>query len=121
MRTLRSPKMTPQVKGMPLLWHGIGSLVTAVPAAVLLTMLWSLVLGCLPITWEGENMPVWAAILNMLPMLFAPAWCLWGIVRSFRYKGAPGMYACVIMSGIGLPISIIVCMMFYMVATGQVG
>lgn len=120
MRTLHSPRMESKVKGMPLMWHGIGSLVTAIPAAVLLTMVWSIVLGMLPITWEGEHMPVWAAILNMLPMLLAPAWCIWGIVRSFKYKNAPGAIACTIMSGIGLPIAIIVCMVFYMVATGQI-
>ena len=120
MRTLRSPRSAPQVKGMPLLWHGIGSLITAVPAAVLLTMLWSVVLGMLPITWEGEQMPIWAVILNMLPMFIAPLWCIWGIVRSFKYKGANGTMACVILSSFGLIISIVVCMMFYMVATGQV-
>ena len=120
MRTLHSPRKTPEVKGMPLMWHGIGSLITAIPAAVLLTMLWSLVLGLLPIRWEGEYMPAWAAILNMLPMLLAPAWCIWGIVRSFKYKGAPGTMACVILSGIGLPISIVICMIFYMVTTGQI-
>ena len=120
MRTLHSPRPVPKVEGMPLLWHGVGSLITAVPAGVLLTMLWSVVLGMLPITWEGDVMPLWAVLLNMLPMLVGPVWCIWGIVRGFKYKGAPGTMACVVMSSIGLIGAIIVCMMFYMVATGQV-
>ena len=50
MRQLGRRRDVPSVKGMPLMWHGVGSLITAIPAAVLLTMVWNIILGFLPIT-----------------------------------------------------------------------
>ena len=121
MRQLGRHHDAPKVKGMPLMWHGVASLITAIPAAVLLTLVWNILLGMLPITPpEGEFLPAGFALLAMLPMLLAPLWCIAGIVRCFKYKGAPGVMACGVMSVIGLLISSMVCMVFYMVTTGQI-
>ena len=58
MRQLGRHHDAPKVKGMPLMWHGVASLITAIPAAVLLTLLWNILLGMLPITPpEGEFLP----------------------------------------------------------------
>ena len=121
MRQLGRHHDAPKVKGMPLMWHGVASLITAIPAAVLLTLVWNILLGLLPITPpEGEFLPAGFALLAMQPMVLAPLWCLAGIVRCFKYKGAPGVMACGVMSVIGLLISSMVCMVFYMVTTGQI-
>lgn len=121
MRQLGRHQETPKVKGMPLMWHGVASLITAIPAAVLLTMVWNIILGMLPITPpEGEYLTAGYALLAMVPMFLAPLWCIAGILRCFKYKGAPGVMACGFMSAFGLVISIIVCMVFYMVTTGQI-
>ena len=121
MRQLGRHHDAPKVKGMPLMWHGVASLITAIPVAVLLTLVWNILLGMLPITPpEGEFLPAGFALLAMLPMFLAPLWCLAGIVRCFKYKGAPGVMACGVMSVIGLLISSMVCMVFYMVTTGQI-
>lgn len=121
MRELGRHRDVPQVKGMPLVWHGVACLITAIPAAVLLTMVWSVILGMLPITLpETEYLPAGYAILAMLPMFLAPLWCIAGVVRSFKYRGAPGVIACGVMSAIGLVASLMICFVFYMVTTGQV-
>ena len=121
MRQLGRHQEAPKVKGMPLMWHGVASLITAIPAAVLLTMVWNIILGMLPITPpEGEYLTAGYALLAMVPMFLAPLWCIAGILRCFKYKGAPGVMACGFMSAFGLVISIIVCMVFYMVTTGQI-
>lgn len=121
MRRLGRQPDVPKVKGMPLMWHGVASLITAIPAAVLLTMAWNIILGMLPITPpEGEYLTAGDALLAMVPMFLAPLWCVAGILRCFKYKGAPGVMACGFMSAFGLVISIMVCMVFYMVTTGQV-
>ena len=121
MRQLGRHHDAPKVKGMPLMWHGVASLITAIPAAVLLTLVWNILLGMLPITPpEGDFLPAGFALLGMLPMFLAPLWCIAGIVRCFKYKGAPGVMACGVMSVIGLLISSMVCMVFYMVTTGQI-
>ena len=121
MRQLGRRHDAPKVKGLPLMWHGVGSLITAIPAAVLLTMVWNIILGFLPIPQpESDVLPAGVALLAMLPMFFAPLWCLAGIVRAFKYKGAPGVMACGVMSAIGLVAAIMVCVVFYMVTTGQV-
>lgn len=121
MRQLGRRREIPQVKGMPLVWHGVACLITAIPAAVLLTMLWNIILGMLPIALpETEYLPAGYAILAMLPMFLAPLVCVWGIIRSFKYRGAPGVMACGIMAAIGLVGSLILCFVFYMVTTGQV-
>ena len=122
MRQLGRRRDIPQVKGMPLVWHGVACLITAIPAAVLLTMLWNIILGMLPIALpETEYLPAGYAILAMLPMFLAPLVCVWGIIRSFKYRGAPGVMACGIMAAIGLVGSLMLCFVFYMVTTGQVG
>jgi len=121
MRQLSRRRDVPKVDGMPLIWHGVGSLITAIPAAILLTMVWNIILGFLPITPpEGEFLTGGYAILAMWPMALAPLWCAWGIVRCFKYKGAPGVMACGLMSVIGLVLSIMACVVFYMVISGQV-
>lgn len=121
MRQLGRHHDVPKVKGMPLMWHGVASLITAIPAAVLLTMVWNIILGMLPVPQpEGEFLSAGLALLAMLPMFLAPLWCIAGIVRAFKYKGAPGVMACGAMSAFGLVISVMVCVVFYMVATGQV-
>lgn len=121
MRELGRRRDVPQVKGMPLMWHGVGSLITAMPAAILLTMAWNIILGFLPITPpEGEFLTGGYAILAMWPMVLAPLWCLWGIVRCFKYRGAPGVMACGVMSALGLVFSIMACVVFHMVITGQI-
>ena len=121
MRQLGRHHDAPKVKGMPLMWHGVASLITAIPAAVLLTLVWNILRGMLPITPpEGEFLPGGFALLAMLPMFLAPLWCIAGIVRCFKYKGAPGVMACGVMSVIGLLISSMVCMVFYMITTGQI-
>ena len=121
MRQLGRHQEAPKVKGMPLMWHGVASLITAIPAAVLLTMVWIFILGMLPITPpEGEYLTAGYALLAMVPMFLAPLWCIAGILRCFKYKGAPGVMACGFMSAFGLVISIMVCMVFYMVTTGQI-
>ena len=121
MRQLSRRHDVPKVEGMPLIWHGVGSLITAIPAAILLTMVWNIILGFLPITPpEGEFLTGGYAILAMWPMALAPLWCAWGIVRCFKYKGAPGVMACGLMSVIGLVLSIMACVVFYMVISGQV-
>lgn len=121
MRKLGRHRDVPTVKGMPLMWHGVSCLITAIPAAVLLTMAWSMLLGMLPIPQpETEFLTPGYAILAMLPMFLAPLWCVAGIVRCFKYRGAPGVMACGFMSTFGLVISCIVCVMFYLVTTGQI-
>ena len=121
MRQLGRRRDVPKVQGMPLLWHGVASLITAIPAAVLLTMVWNIILGMLPIAPpDSEFLPAGFALLAMLPMFLAPLWCIVGIVRCFRYRGAPGVMACGVMSAFGLVASIMVCVVFYMVTTGQV-
>ena len=121
MRQIGRHHDAPKVKGMPLMWHGVASLITAIPAAVLLTLVWNILLGMLPITPpEGDFLPAGFALLAMLPMFLAPLWCIAGIVRCFKYKSAPGVMACGVMSVIGLLISSMVCMVFYMVTTGQI-
>lgn len=121
MRQLGRHQEAPKVKGMPLMWHGVASLITAIPAAVLLTMVWNIILGVLPITpTEGEYLTAGYALLAMVPMFLAPVWCVAGILRCFQYRGAPGVVACGFMSAFGLVISSMVCMVFYMVTTGQI-
>ena len=121
MRQLGRRRDVPQVKGMPLMWHGVGSLITAIPAAMLLTMVWNIILGFLPITPpEGEFLTGGYAILAMWPMFLAPLWCVWGILRAFRYRGAPGVMPCGLMSAFGLVFSCMACVMFYLVISGQV-
>ena len=121
MRQLGRHRDAPQVKGMPLMWHGVGSLITAIPAAMLLTMAWNILLGFLPITPpEGEFLTGGYDILAMWPMFLAPLWCVWGIVRCFTYRGAPGVMACGVMCVAGMVLSLMVCVVFHMVITGQV-
>ena len=121
MRELARRRDIPKVKGMPLVWHGVACLITAIPAAALLTMVWNILLGALPIPVpEGEFLPAGYAVVAMLPMFLAPACCVWGVIRCFRYRGAPGVMPCGLMSAIGLVASVMVCFVFYMVTTGQV-
>ena len=121
MRELGRHRDIPKVKGMPLVWHGVACLITAIPSAVLLTIGWNYLLGALPIPVpETEFLPAGYAIVAMLPMFLAPLCCVWAILRCFHYKNAPGVMACGVMSAIGLVISCMVCFVFYMVTTGQV-
>lgn len=121
MRELGRRRDVAKVKGMPLVWHGVACLITAIPAAVLLTIVWNILLGMTPIPVpETEFLPAGYAVLAMLPMFLAPLCCVWGVIRCFRYRGASGVMACGLMSAVGLVISLMVCFVFYMVTTGQV-
>ena len=92
----------------------MASLITAVPAAVLLTVVWNIILDMLPIIPpEGEYLTAGYALLAMLLMFLVPLWCVAGILRCFKYKGAPGVMACGFMSAFGLVISIMVCGVLY--------
>lgn len=115
------PTKPSERKGLPLLWHGVGSLITAMPAAVLLTLIWNMVLSCFP--WQAQPTEYalpWQAMLGMLPMILAPAWCIWGIIRGAVNRGKPGAIGCAIMSVFGLVLSLMLCVMIYAVTTGMV-
>lgn len=78
--------------------YGLISLLHHVPV-MLLTMFWGIALVT-KIPSLGHSTA--GIMLLLLPLLFSPVWCVWGMIRGIRRRKERHGIACAVMSAIGL-------------------
>ena len=63
-----------------------------------------------------DTIPIWAVSITILPLVFAPISCVWGIINGFINRKKKNAWACIVLSFAGIVLFVV--MMYWLLYIG---